>query len=342
MPSTRQRILGIAALAAVLLLPCLATAAHAGRSSVLFTLTDPQGDDHGDGMLLYPGRPEFDRGDLDLLELTARATDEGTLFEAVFAQPIRVPQRTAVDATGTQLTSLARYGFYTFNLDIYIDMDRTPGSGAVQALPGRRVQIAPENAWERAICLTPRPHEARSSLKRMVIQKLATDLKETTDRDQIDQLRVLVPEEMERRVFFPTQVRVSGSKISFLVPAEFLGGAAKADWSYVVAVSGSDLLQTVDLTNLLGRDSESQNLMLLGRQVGRSQDFFGGAREDDELQPPLVDIIVPNGLHQEKVLRDYDLRSHRPVELIGVIPAEPNRDYGPTSIQPPVEPSRRR
>jgi hypothetical protein len=42
-------------------------------------------------------------------------------------------------------------------LDLYLDTDGKPGSGQTQALPGRRVRIHPEFAWERALVLTARP-----------------------------------------------------------------------------------------------------------------------------------------------------------------------------------------
>ena len=142
-------------------------------NNLLFEFSDPRGDDHGDGSMLYPIRTDFERGDLDITSLKVRAVNGGTRFDATFARPIRVAEREAVDELGTTLDTVARHGFYTFNIDIYIDTDREPNSGGISMLPGRKAEIHPEHAWERAIVLTPRPHAARSSLERVVIKTLA-------------------------------------------------------------------------------------------------------------------------------------------------------------------------
>jgi len=51
-------------------------------------------------------------------------------------------------------------------------------------------------------------------------------------------------------------------------------------------------------------------------------DRFGGGEDDDPLQPPLVDVIVPRGATQEKVLKDYSSKEGRLVRLPGVVPAQ--------------------
>ena len=166
---------------AVLLLPLAAAAlrpaAEARGKSVIFKLEDPRGDDHGDGSLVYPLRDDFQPGDLDLLSFSARAEDGGTTFEATFARPVRSPGGRTIDIGGGNLNDVARFGFYTFNLDVYIDMDRVAGSGSTNMLPGRVAEIAPENAWERAVCLTPRPYEAQEALRRLMVSAVKRDTK---------------------------------------------------------------------------------------------------------------------------------------------------------------------
>jgi len=319
--STNHSTAWLAVLLMLLTLPALA----AGRSTKIFELTDPRGDDHGDGSLVYPLNDNYTEGDLDLLSLTARQGDGGTWFDAVFARRVRVPDRRAIDALGTSLTSVARFGFYTLNLDIYIDTDRVPGSGGVYALPGRMVRIAPESAWDRAIVLTPRPHEARGELKRILMRTLENEMDEgrvALDETEADTMRRQIPLDVEQRVFFPTLIRVRGQTISFFVPDSFLGGSAQPDWSYVVAVSGADILQSFELTARLGLSEEgAESLMILPRAEGRSTEYFGG-RERAPLQPPLVDIVVPVGRTQAEVLRSYDLAEHLDAELPGVVPKE--------------------
>lgn len=315
-----------AGLALLTFLAPLALASPAGaKQPLLFQIDDPRGDDHGDGTLVYPGNRDYTPGDLDLISFAARRGDGGTWFEATFARPIRKPDARAIDALGTPLTSVAKLGFFTFNLDVYVDRDRVPDSGGVTALPGRKVSIAPDSAWDRAIVLTPQPHAARGELKRILMRALEDEL----DRDdpeldlaQAVEMRHRIPMDVEDRVFFPTLVRVRGQKVSFFVPDSFLGGPPGADWAYVVAVSGADLLQSFDLTERIGlAEGGEDGLMILPVAPGRPKDVFGG-RERAPLQPPLVDIVVPAGRSQEEVLRSYDLAADLPAELPGVVPGK--------------------
>jgi hypothetical protein len=315
-----------AGLALLTVLAPLALASPAvAKQPLLFQLDDPRGDDYGDGTLVYPANPDYTRGDLDLVSFAARRGDGGTWFEVTFARPVKEPDARAMDALGTTLASAAKLGFFTFNLDVYIDQDRVPSAGGVTALPGRKLRIAPASAWDRAIVLTPQPHAARGELKRILMRALEDEL----DRDdpeldlaQAVEMRHRIPMDVEDRVYFPTLVRVRGQKVSFFVPDHFLGGPAGADWSYAVAVSGADLLQSFDLAAKVGLSEEGEDaLMILPVTPGRPRDHFGG-RERTPLQPPIVDVLVPAGMSQEEVLRSYDLAAGLPAELPGVVPAE--------------------
>jgi hypothetical protein len=317
---SRAHILTAALLASLIAPPAF------GASKEIFTLTDPRGDDHGDGKLVYPGNDDLKPGDLDIVSLTAREDGSGTMFEVTFARPVRPPGREAVDDLGTQLDKLARFGFYNLNLDIYIDTDRVPGSGGLTMIPGRHAEIDPATAWEKAVILTPRPNEAKAELKRLLLKVLSQDAgKEgsTLTDAEAEALRKQIPVDVDERIFFPTQIHVRGQKISFFVPGIFLGGPAKATWAYVVASSGADLVQSFDIAHQLGRQNSDQGLMILPVSPGRWQDRFGGGRENAAIQPPLIDVIVPKGGRtQEEVLSDFDARAKRPVKLTGVVPAE--------------------
>ncbi len=294
----------------------------AAAAKQIFEIRDARGDDHGDGRIVYPLREEFERGDLDLISLRARKQKNSTVFEATFANDIKVPERRAVDELGTQLDTLARFGFYTFNLDIYIDMDREAGSGGVSALPGRNANL--RSAWDRAVILTPQPAEAKSQLRRLVVDAMSEALREGDENaDEVrGRVRRQVPQNLDERVYFPTRVRVRGRTISFSVPDSFLGGPAQASWGYAVAVSGADLMQSLDLTARAGLARASRDtLMVLEVKPGTWKDFFGGGRDDAPLQPPLIDILVPEGESQEEILRDFDSADGRPVELPAVVPA---------------------
>jgi C-terminal binding-module, SLH-like, of glucodextranase len=318
-PALRQSA-AAALLAGALVLP--AAALWAAKEPI-FTLTDPQGDDNGDGTLSYPANyHDLAPGDLDLLSLSARRVDGGTELEATFANSVRSTARRT--SGGTSLDAVARHGFYTANVDIYIDTDGAAGSGAVQTLPGRGARIASANAWEKAICLTPRPSAARSTLKRILLKQLERDLRakqEGVDAREARRLRRALPA-IESRIFFPDRIRVAGSSIRFFVPDSFLGGPARPTWSYVVVVTGTDIEQRFDTSQKVGVTREADNLFVLPIASGSREDRFGGAQEEDPLQPPIVDLIVPAGFDQQRVLRDYDLRTHKPVQLPGIVPAE--------------------
>jgi hypothetical protein len=312
-------------LAAVTATVTLSTGAVITAPAVLFTMADPAGDDHGDGSLQYPLRDDLAPGELDLRSLTARTDPDGTMFEATFARPIRQPDRRAIDAGGGTLDRAASLGFYTFNIDIYIDTDRREGSGRTALLPGRVAEAARDSAWERAVSLTPRPFLAHSQLARLEARAAERELRATArrvDAADVAALHAKVTEEIKSRVFFPTRVTVAGASVRFLVPTVFLGGPAQDGWGYIVAVSGSELEERLDLraTLALG-EVAADRLMILPIAPGRRRESFGGGREDDPLQPPLVDLIVPAGTTQEDVLKDYDIQANQPVRLNAIVPA---------------------
>jgi hypothetical protein len=317
---SRSHLLTATLLAALIAPPAF------GAGKEIFTLTDPRGDDHGDGKIVYPNNDDLKPGDLDILSLTAREDGDGTMFEVTFARPVRVPAREAIDEIGTQLDKIARFGFYNLNLDLYIDTDRVAGSGGLTMLPGRHAEIDPSTAWEKAIILTPRPNEAKAELKRLLLKTLNEDAKKQSSSltdAEIDSLKKQIPVDVEERIFFPTQIHVRGQKISFFVPGIVLGGPARPTWAYTVATTGADLLQSFDLARKLGRDPGDKSLMILPVSPGRWQDRFGGGRENADIQPPLIDLLVAKGGRtQEQVLSDFDARAKRPVKLTGVVPAE--------------------
>ena len=279
-----------------------AVAARAGPAP-LFRIEDPRGDDHGDGSLVFPLRDDLHQGDLDVISLTAWPDPEGTLFEVTFARRVARPDARAIDISGASLASVARLGFYTFNLELYIDQDRVPGSGLTAMLPGRNAEVDPASAWERLVILTPRPRETRSELKRMPNSALMAGLAAAGDG-------------LEARVLFMTHVTVSGSTVRFVVPASFLGGQAQPTWGYVVAVSGADLTRRLDLPALgLGSLAPPERLAILPVMGGPGPERFGGAR--GPLAPALVDLFVPPGQSQEALLGT----ASPPVRLPAVVPA---------------------
>ena len=291
-----------------LLLVLCACSARGGRASTpLFALEDPRGDDHGDGELRYPLRDDLEPGALDLLAFRAWPESGGTRFEATFARPIPRPTQRTVDAAGTTLASQARYGFYTFNLDVYVDQDHQEGSGRTDTLPGRQLALTPGSAWEKAVILTPRPFEARDILRKLWREDAVAEAQRRQGSVGEAALRALeaeVERRMEAQVFFPTRVTVIGPSISFFVPEGFLGGPASPGWGYAVAVTGARLDRRVDLPTLFGAVTtpRDQGVMVLGIGPGVSRERFGGGRVGGATQSPVVDLMVPEGGRQETVL----------------------------------------
>ena len=74
-------------LATLLLLPLAVLA----QTTPLLDVTDPQGDDVGDGSLVYPRDSAYQPGDLDLRSLRVFADGRDLRFEASFRNPIRHP-----------------------------------------------------------------------------------------------------------------------------------------------------------------------------------------------------------------------------------------------------------
>ncbi len=309
----------------LMLLLFLSPSIAGAAGAPIFTLQDARGDDHGDGSLVYPLRDDLESGDLDLVEFSARLEGDGTLFEATFANPIASPNGRMVDPGGSPMESFARLGFYTFNIDIYVDTDRVPGSGETMTLPGRRALVDSTCAWEKMILVSARPSEARRELAKRRLALATVDLEKARphlEKADLDSLENAVDAGLDAVAFFPTRVRVSGRRISFFVPGTFLATPIRDDWAYVIIVTAADPFSRHDVGAMLGLGARPDaGLMVVPIAPSPSRTALGGGREGDDLQPPLIDLILPEGLAQESVLKDYDLRTRRPVSLPGVVPS---------------------
>jgi len=311
-----HRILGGALVAAAV------TGSAAAQS--IFVLEDAKGDDRGFGTLEMPLTEEVRRGELDIVKLEAKAVKEGTLFEATFAKNVREPGRRTIDNLGQTLESIAKNGFYNFNIDIYIDKDGVAGNGSTMTLPGRNVTIAQENAWEMAICLTPEPGVAKQVLRRILVRRVAEEMegKSEVSPDKRD-LKRQANERIESFVFFPDDVKVNGRRIQFFVPWTFTNGTINADWTYTIVVTGADIVPRSDqsaryLDSMVDRD----NLYVLPIGAGRPQEYFGGGLENNRFQNPVVDMFTAPGEDQAKMLSTFSRLEERLAEIKGFKPSE--------------------
>ena len=295
----------------------------ADSADYVFKISDPRGDDHGDGTLIFPTESDLRPGDLDLTSFAARAEDGGTMFEVEFASTIKRPDSQVIDAGGRTLESVARYGFYLFNVEIYIDMDGKPGSGFTSTLPGRNSQIASDSAWEKVIFLNPRPNDARSQLRKMLHKTAEENLraeKGRVDPEDEKQINARLALDMDGSYFMPTRVHVAARRISFFVPAYFLRGTAQANWKYVVAVTAATIEDKLDMGVDIGILGPRGGLLNLPVGKGAFSDRLGTNRDEAELLPPIVDLIAPDDRKQEDILRNFNVNEKKLVILPGIVP----------------------
>jgi C-terminal binding-module, SLH-like, of glucodextranase/Short C-terminal domain len=268
-------------LAAVLLFPLAVMA----QPAPLLNVVDPEGDDVGDGSLLYPRDSAFSPGDVDLRSLRAFAEGGDLRFEATFRNPIRDPASVRSPGAGNQdLSVFSRRGFYAFNLDIYLDTDRVAGSGNTATLPGRGATLDPANGWEKAIVLTPRPE----LMKRLFIDALSEASPTTAP--------ATVEATVDRSVYFPTQVRVRGRTVSFIVPGSFVDAKAIAGASLTAIVTLAKLAVEADVT-LFNKSSRSalERLTLGAAQPEPGRPLLAmGYSGSQAPATAVVDLLSPN------------------------------------------------
>ncbi len=193
-------------------------------------------------------------------------------------------------------------------------------------LPGRLAEVATPHAWEKVIAVTPRPDVLRASITRLRVREWKEEegRRRQLTRGEARRRRKQISEELMPLIFFPNRVWVKGRMLEFFVPREFLGGVADPAWAYVVAVTGARLDQRFSVpAPFFGKyPAASSDGLVLPVVPGRDQEAFGGGRESDPLQPPIIDILVPPGDTQERILGDYSSEQERPAQIPGMVPAE--------------------
>jgi hypothetical protein len=290
-------------------------------TAAAFTMDDPKGDDFGAGDLVYPNRDDMDRGSLDLERLEVEHKNDGTWFKARLGRQIPNPKGQLTYVGKEPLEKLARRGFYTFNIDVYIDQDRRAGSGRTDTLPGRKMSVAGADAWEKAVILTPRPEVARAyyamHLEREREKEIEAEAGRVTKED-LEAAREDIDREISESFFFPSQISVRGREIRFFVPDSFLGGPARKEWGYSVLVTGCEVEQ---LSKVVDLTPGQFSLMVIPAARGRHRDRFGIVNDSDPNQAPVIDLLAPSVADQKRILSDYDTRVGRLAAVAAVSPA---------------------
>lgn len=269
-----------------------ALSASAG-SLPLVTISDPAGDDSGDGTLIYPQRDDFQTGDLDLLQLQISRDGQGFWFEAMLKNPIRDPGSVAGTVGGDSLANFARKGFYQFNIDVYLDTDRIEGSGNTFTLPGRKVRIGGDYAWEKAVILTPRPELMRQQLIGALTEQYP------------DRTKAEIEASVDQSLFFPTRIKVRDKMIGFFVPAAFFAGSDGANWAATALVTGAVTAISADFSLLPSTKKPIETLQLGVMQPapGHPRDTFGYR---DREPAPVVDVLGASAEVQIRQLADKE------------------------------------
>lgn len=257
----------------------------------IVTLTDASGDDYGDGRLVYPQQGGYETGDLDLQTLKISRDDLGFWFEATFKNPIRNPANAASEVGSESLAEFARKGFYQFNLDIYIDTDRVKGSGNTFTLPGRQVRIDPGYAWERAVILSPRPEFTRRQLLDVLAKQFPTHTAKEIEAG------------IDQTMFFPTQTKVSGRTIAFLVPSSFIGRSDGTDWAVTAFVTAAQRASELKLFWGSGVKTpvDELNLGVMLPQPGQPRDAVGYGMAGSK-PSPIFDLLTRSKEQQTALL----------------------------------------
>ena len=76
----------------------------------------------------------------------------------------------------------------------------------------------------------------------------------------------------------------------------------------------------IDLGNF-GLSKDPRGLMNLPVGPGGWSDRLGSSREETALLPPILDVIVPNGMKQQDILRGFNVNEKRLATIPGVVPS---------------------
>lgn len=169
-------------------------------------------------------------------------------------------------------------GFVANLWDIYIDIDGIDKSGYQMALPGRDVFFSDEKGWEKVIMVTPLAEFEMFDILR-------------NKTDELDfQNRV-------EDIVYPDYIRIQRDKAIIKISKLKLPGISKRSGFQCFSMGFKNI---VSPNRLLNRDV---------RAFPTREDFGGG--HDTYGDPPIMDMIVPQGEDQYKLLRDFRSEPYR-------------------------------
>jgi len=300
----------------------MTAAGYLWASGPNLNVTDPVGDDHGAGYIVYPGTDLWEKGELDLVNLSAEVETDGIWFEAEFHKPIKSPDNRVGTFGDEELTQFLRYEFFNVNLEIYLD--QVPESGNTWTLPGRQAYIHPTTAWEKAIILSPRPRVLKSQLTSHWKRALKKgSLPFQTTLKELDSY-------VEDHLYFPTRIKVSKRAIRFFVPLDFLGETPGNAWHLTAFTTAANPTQSLSL-KLPGK--QESPIMTVPVEGGWPRDTFGTGEEDLDSAPAVIDYLCSESGFQERIMRQpSDMGISRPAVLVGIPWMTPEKVKAPEPI----------
>jgi len=261
---------------------------------LLFKLTDPIGDDYGPGRYVYPTNPVFKVGIFDLTGFEVYESDSDVIFKVYFKNWFTSPPDLQI-SPNKNLKDMFRTNLFLQNIDIYIDKDHKLNSGITSAIPGRNIKVSPESAWEAAIFVSPQPFLARVETKRLA-KKFAD------------------------KIIIPTNYEINKNFVQFKIPKKILG-QPNGRWGYLVLVTGAEWETSMfSLSNWMAYGSSYEEPVLNRIVEEHASEWEFGGGDKSGAAPNVIDMIVPSGESQEKILASYDPKTKRRAVASAVYP----------------------
>jgi len=264
----RPALLALAAAAA------LSPARTPAAPTSVLSVEDPAGDATGPGNYLPPQDPQYRSGDFDLRRFEVLVDGTDVVLEITLGAAIRLPEVTQEEDRSTAMQFMN--GVYLQNVDVYVDTDRTPGSGVSACIPGRRIAFAGGRTWERAVVVTPQPGLARTIIDRALGAAAS-------------------------RVIVAQGVFARDRTLVVRVPSSALGGLPERSWGWSVQLSGARREATPEASG--GRELDALTMPVMPTPEAFA---FGGAPAGSKVHPRVVDVILPPGTDQRQVLSSFD------------------------------------
>lgn len=274
-----MRRLLVAVAAAGLLASCATPSSSGGSSTGSNTdeivYSDPVGDDNGPGTYTYPTDAVYKPGSFDLTNF--EVVPMGDTVEVRVSVASRIEDPWDSKAWGGN-------GFSVQMAFVFFDTDHVAGSGVTEGLPGLNVRFAPEEAWDRAVIISPQgPARVNSEIEAKCPQ-------------------------WKDRIIVPRLTRASGKTLTAVIDAAQLPGPVKKAWGVQVLMQSNEGFP--DKTDLLTRKvNESEG-----------QHRFGGG-SDYNNDPHVIDMLAEPPEAQKTILGAWkkDVTEPKPEDLV-VIP----------------------